>query len=200
MQTLSEGDVCIYVWHHKRVMSSNLEKTYNHHDVEGRWNSAHWESLGTFDAESSRVIEGDKASYTVLMPPPNVTGSLTLGHVLNHTLQDIFIRYQRMSGREALWLPGTDHAGIATQTVVEKKLRKDGVSRYDLGRKEFLEHVWKWRGGYGGGFFTNLQYSWNCCVAGRGIFFLHRRPAPAGGSARLFLLIRGCVDPGGKTA
>jgi len=170
MQTLSEGDVCIYVWHHKRVMSSNLEKTYNHHDVEGRWNSAHWESLGTFDAESSRVIEGDKASYTVLMPPPNVTGSLTLGHVLNHTLQDIFIRYQRMSGREALWLPGTDHAGIATQTVVEKKLRTDGVSRHDLGRKEFLEHVWKWRDEYGGLILKQLRTLGISCDWRRNLF------------------------------
>lgn len=102
----------------------NLEKTYNHQDVEERWRSAHWEALGLFHAESSRVLGHEKAPYTVLMPPPNVTGSLTLGHVLNHTLQDIFIRYSRMTGREALWLPGTDHAGIATQTVVEKKLKK----------------------------------------------------------------------------
>ena len=97
----------------------NLEKSYNHHDVEERWGSAHWEALGSFHAESSRVLEKGKEPYTVLMPPPNVTGSLTLGHVLNHTLQDIFIRYSRMTGKEALWLPGTDHAGIATQTVVE---------------------------------------------------------------------------------
>ena len=102
----------------------NLEKSYNHHDVEERWGSAHWEELGSYHAESSRVLGTDKAPYTVLMPPPNVTGSLTLGHVLNHTLQDIFIRYSRMTGKEALWLPGTDHAGIATQTVVERKLKK----------------------------------------------------------------------------
>lgn len=109
-----------------QLSNANLDKTYNHHEVEQRWSSAHWESLGIYEAESARVTEGGKEPYTVLMPPPNVTGSLTLGHVLNHTLQDIFIRYQRMQGKEALWLPGTDHAGIATQTVVEKKLRKRG--------------------------------------------------------------------------
>ena len=127
----------------------NLEKGYNHHDVEERWGSAHWEELGSYHAESSRVLGTDKAPYTVLMPPPNVTGSLTLGHVLNHTLQDIFIRYSRMTGKEALWLPGTDHAGIATQTVVERKLKKEGITRHDLGRKEFLGHVWQWRDEYG---------------------------------------------------
>jgi len=127
----------------------NLEKIYNHHDVEERWGSAHWEELGSFHAESSRVLETGKEPYTVLMPPPNVTGSLTLGHVLNHTLQDIFIRYSRMTGKEALWLPGTDHAGIATQTVVERKLKKEGITRHDLGRKEFLGHVWQWREEYG---------------------------------------------------
>jgi len=127
----------------------NLEKTYNHHDVEDRWKSAHWEALGSFHAESSRVLNNGRTPYTVLMPPPNVTGSLTLGHVLNHTLQDIFIRYNRMTGHEALWLPGTDHAGIATQTVVERKLKKEGITRHDLGRKEFLDHVWQWRNEYG---------------------------------------------------
>ncbi len=132
-----------------RSVHANLEKTYDHHDVERRWSSARWEPLGIHEAESSRVLDEGREPYTVLMPPPNVTGSLTLGHVLNHTLQDIFIRYNRMSGREALWLPGTDHAGIATQTVVEKKLRGEGVSRHDLGRKAFLEHVWVWRNEYG---------------------------------------------------
>ncbi len=128
----------------------NLEKTYNHHDVEDRWRSSRWEAIGSFHAESSRVLEEGKEPYTVLMPPPNVTGSLTLGHVLNHTLQDIFIRYSRMTGKEALWLPGTDHAGIATQTVVERKLKKEGITRHDLGRKEFLDNVWQWREEYGG--------------------------------------------------
>ena len=160
-------------------MSVNLEKTYNHHNVERRWSSAHWESEGTFEAESFRVLEGGKEPYTVLMPPPNVTGSLTLGHVLNHTLQDIFIRYQRMSGKEALWLPGTDHAGIATQTVVEKKLREKGVSRYDLGRKEFLENVWKWRDEYGGLILKQLRKLGISCDWRRNLFTMDENASRA---------------------
>ena len=161
------------------VMSANLEKTYNHHDVERRWSSAHWESEGIFEAESSGVLDEGRMPYTVLMPPPNVTGSLTLGHVLNHTLQDIFIRYQRMSGREALWLPGTDHAGIATQTVVERKLREKGVSRHDLGRKEFLEHVWKWRDEYGGLILKQLRKLGISCDWRRNLFTMDESASSA---------------------
>ena len=160
-------------------MSANLEKTYNHHDVECRWSSAHWEREGIFDAESFRVLDEGRTPYTVLMPPPNVTGSLTLGHVLNHTLQDIFIRYQRMSGREALWLPGTDHAGIATQTVVERKLREKGVSRYDLGRREFLEHVWKWRDEYGGLILKQLRKLGISCDWRRNLFTMDENASRA---------------------
>ncbi len=160
-------------------MSANLDKTYNHHDVERRWSSAHWESEGIYEAESRNVTDGGKKPYTVLMPPPNVTGSLTLGHVLNHTLQDIFIRYQRMSGREALWLPGTDHAGIATQTVVEKKLRAQGISRYDLGRKEFLDHVWQWREEYGGLILRQLRTLGISCDWRRNLFTMDQSASKA---------------------
>jgi len=153
---------------HKEVF--NLEKSYNHHDVEERWQSAHWEAVGSFHAESSRVLIEGKKPYTVLMPPPNVTGSLTLGHVLNHTLQDIFIRYNRMTGKEALWLPGTDHAGIATQTVVERKLKKEGITRHDLGRKEFLDHVWQWRDEYGGLILKQLRKLGISCDWRRNLF------------------------------
>ncbi|ABL66041.1 valine--tRNA ligase [Chlorobium phaeobacteroides] len=157
----------------------NLEKTYNHQDVEERWRSAHWEALGLFHAESSRVLGHEKAPYTVLMPPPNVTGSLTLGHVLNHTLQDIFIRYSRMTGREALWLPGTDHAGIATQTVVEKKLKKEGVTRHELGRREFLEHVWQWRDEYGGLILRQLRRLGISCDWRRNLFTMDESASQA---------------------
>ncbi len=160
-------------------MIANLDKTYDHHDVEHRWSSAHWESEGIYGAESSRVLVEGKEPYTVLMPPPNVTGSLTLGHVLNHTLQDIFIRYQRMSGKEALWLPGTDHAGIATQTVVEKKLRAEGVSRRDLGRKGFLEHVWRWREEYGGLILKQLRKLGISCDWRRNLFTMDESASAA---------------------
>jgi len=157
----------------------NLEKTYHHQEVEDRWRSAHWEALGSFHAESGRVLAEGKTPYTVLMPPPNVTGSLTLGHVLNHTLQDIFIRYSRMTGKEALWLPGTDHAGIATQTVVEKKLRKEGISRHDLGRKAFLDHVWRWREEYGGLILRQLRRLGISCDWRRNLFTMDDRASEA---------------------
>ncbi|MEI6757785.1 MAG: valine--tRNA ligase [Chlorobium sp.] len=157
----------------------NLEKSYNHHDVEERWRSSHWEALGSFHAESSRVQEDGKSPYTVLMPPPNVTGSLTLGHVLNHTLQDIFIRYNRMTGKEALWLPGTDHAGIATQTVVERKLRNEGITRHDLGRREFLGQVWQWREEYGGLILKQLRRLGISCDWRRNLFTMDESASEA---------------------
>ena len=99
-----------------------------------------WEDGEFFKADA----KSDKPPYSIVIPPPNVTGVLHMGHALDETLQDILTRYHRMSGYETLWLPGTDHAGIATQNVVEKKLREKGVSRYDLGREKFLEETWKW--------------------------------------------------------
>ena len=99
-----------------------------------------WEEGGFFKADA----KSDKPPYSIVIPPPNVTGVLHMGHALDETLQDILTRYHRMSGFETLWLPGTDHAGIATQNVVEKKLREKGLSRYDLGREKFLEETWKW--------------------------------------------------------
>ena len=99
-----------------------------------------WEDGEYFKADA----KSDKPAYSMVIPPPNVTGVLHMGHALDETLQDILTRYHRMSGYETLWLPGTDHAGIATQNVVEKKLREKGLSRYDLGREKFLEETWKW--------------------------------------------------------
>lgn len=99
-----------------------------------------WEDGDYFKADA----ESKKPAYSIVIPPPNVTGVLHMGHALDETLQDILVRYHRMSGYETLWLPGTDHAGIATQNVVEKKLREKGLSRYDLGREKFLEETWKW--------------------------------------------------------
>ncbi|MFI3300018.1 MAG: valine--tRNA ligase [Candidatus Gastranaerophilales bacterium] len=99
-----------------------------------------WEAGEFFKADAT----SDKPPYSIVIPPPNVTGVLHMGHALDETLQDILTRYHRMAGFETLWLPGTDHAGIATQNVVEKKLREEGVSRYDLGREKFLDETWKW--------------------------------------------------------
>ncbi|UCE17401.1 MAG: valine--tRNA ligase [Gemmatimonadota bacterium] len=105
-----------------------------------------WEQQGLFHAE----VNPGKVPFCVVIPPPNVTGSLTMGHVMDNTPQDIIVRWRRMQGFETLWVPGTDHAGIATQNVVERQLATEGQSRHDLGREQFLEHVWAWKKSYGG--------------------------------------------------
>ncbi|SRR5579862_573551 len=120
-----------------------ISKAYEPAAVEAKWR-ARWEDVFRADAASP------KPAYSIVIPPPNVTGVLTLGHVLNNTLQDILARRARMLGKEVLWLPGTDHAGIATQTVVERRLRKEGKTRRDLGRGEFLRRVWAWKEEHGG--------------------------------------------------
>jgi valyl-tRNA synthetase len=125
---------------------SELSKAYEPQSVEEKWYS-HWIERGHFTADPA----SPKPAYSIVIPPPNVTGVLTLGHVLNNTLQDILARHARQTGHEVLWLPGTDHAGIATQTVVERKLRKEEKkTRHDLGRDEFLKRVWEWKDKHGG--------------------------------------------------
>ena len=119
---------------------SELSKTYDHSDVEPKW-YARWKDGGYFAAKA----ESDAPPFTIVIPPPNVTGSLHMGHALTVTIQDVLIRHKRMCGFNTLWLPGTDHAGIATQMVVERELAKEGVSRFDLGREGFLEKVWAWK-------------------------------------------------------
>ena len=120
----------------------NIEDLPTVYDAKGTEDEVYkfWEKGNYFRADSA----SSKPAYSIVIPPPNVTGVLHMGHALDETLQDILVRYHRMSGFETLWLPGTDHAGIATQNVVEKKLREQGLSRYDLGRDKFLEETWKW--------------------------------------------------------
>ncbi len=127
-----------------------LAKTYEPKAVEERW-YADWLEQGCFHADPDRV-SAQRPAYSIVIPPPNVTGVLTLGHVLNNTIQDILARRARMLGKEVLWLPGTDHAGIATQSVVEKTLRKDGLMKHrdDLGRDALIAKIWEWREKYGG--------------------------------------------------
>ena len=132
--------------------SELLPKAYEPAEVENSIYSK-WESAKCFHGSE----KSDKPKYSIVIPPPNVTGMLTMGHVLNNTLQDILIRFQRMQGREAMWLPGTDHAGIATQNVVEKALAKEKTSRHDLGREKFLERVWTWKEKYGGIILSQLK-------------------------------------------
>jgi valyl-tRNA synthetase len=129
-----------------------ITKSYEPRDVEKKWYAA-WLSAGCFGAK----VNPAQSPYCIMIPPPNVTGVLTMGHVLNNTLQDILVRWARLEGREALWLPGTDHAGIATQAVVERELRKQKKNRRDLGREKFLEQVWSWREEKGGIILQQLQ-------------------------------------------
>jgi len=123
-----------------------IPKNYDPAAVETKWH-AHWMERGCFHADPS----SKKPPFSIVIPPPNVTGILHMGHVLNNTIQDILARKARMEGREVLWLPGTDHAGIATQVVVEKKIKKEEkISRHDLGREKFQERVWEWKNKHGG--------------------------------------------------
>jgi len=126
-----------------------MEKTYRPEDVEGRI-YAEWEDAGAFGCGHTRTGEATGESYSIVIPPPNVTGSLHMGHALNNTLQDILARFERMRGKDVLWQPGTDHAGIATQMVVERQLAEEQKSRHDLGREAFIERVWKWKAESGG--------------------------------------------------
>jgi len=125
-------------------MEFEFSKSYTPENIEQKWYDQ-WQNLHLFDADE----HSDKPAYSILMPPPNVTGILHFGHVLNITIQDMFIRWKRMQGYEVCWFPGTDHAGIATQTRVEKELAQDKITRYDLGREKFIDKVWEWREKYG---------------------------------------------------
>jgi valyl-tRNA synthetase len=130
----------------QKIYMDELNKPYNPKDHEEKIYKK-WEESGYFNPDN---LPGErKESFCMVIPPPNITGSLHMGHALNATIQDILIRYHRMNGYKTLWLPGTDHAGIATQYVVEKDLKKEGKTRFDLGHEKFLERVWEWREKYG---------------------------------------------------
>lgn len=133
-------------------MSENLAKTYSPKDFEERIYKF-WNENGYFKAD----VNKDKKPFTIMMPPPNVTGNLHMGHALNHTIQDILIRWKRMEGYEALWLPGTDHASISTEARVVAKIESEGKSKHELGREKFLEQAWAWTEEYGGNIRNQLR-------------------------------------------
>ncbi|HID48390.1 MAG TPA: valine--tRNA ligase, partial [Chromatiales bacterium] len=120
-----------------------MEKTYDPHTIEQRWYQT-WESRGYF------APGGEGRPYCIMIPPPNVTGRLHMGHAFQDTIMDALIRYHRMCGDNTLWQVGTDHAGIATQMVVERQLEAEGLTRHDLGREQFIERVWQWKQESGG--------------------------------------------------
>ena len=133
-------------------MSKELAKTYDPKGLEDRLYQK-WMDNGYFHAK----VNPDKKPFTIVMPPPNVTGQLHMGHALDETMQDILIRFKRMQGYEALWQPGTDHAAIATEVKVIDKLKKEGIDKHDIGREEFLKHAWAWKEEYGGKIINQLK-------------------------------------------
>ncbi len=134
------------------MSSSLIDKGYEPQEVEKRW-YGYWEKERLFAADET----SEKQSYSIVIPPPNVTGVLHMGHALNNTMQDILCRYRRLRGDNVLWMPGTDHAGIATQNVVEKKLAAEGLDRHKVGRENFIEAVWEWRKEYGSAIINQLK-------------------------------------------
>ncbi len=133
-------------------MGKEIPKVYDPKKVENKWYD-YWLQKRYFHAE----VNPDKKPFTIVIPPPNVTARLHMGHAFNNTIQDILVRYHRKLGHETLWLPGTDHAGIATQSVVERELLKQGKSRYDLGREKFVEKVWEWKEKHGSAIIHQLK-------------------------------------------
>ena len=133
-------------------MSKELAKTYDPKGIEDRIYQ-NWLDKKYFHAE----VDRSKKPFTIVMPPPNVTGQLHMGHALDNTMQDILIRYKRMQGYNALWQPGTDHAAIATEVKVIQKLKEQGIDKNDIGREEFLKHAWEWKEEYGGRIVNQLK-------------------------------------------
>lgn len=127
-------------------------ENYQPSQIESKWYE-YWESNKFFSPDK----QDSEKTYTIVIPPPNVTGSLHIGHALVNSLQDVIIRWKRMLGYKTLWLPGTDHAGIATQMVVDRDLLKQGTSKEELGREKFIEKIWEWKEQYGGKIFHQLR-------------------------------------------
>lgn len=141
---------------------TNIPPVYDPQTVENKW-YRFWEEKGLFHAQ----VTPGKPYFSIVIPPPNVTGQLHMGHALDNTLQDILVRWHRMQGDETLWMPGTDHAGIATQIKVEEQLAKEGLSRYDLGREKFIERVWDWKKQFGDRIINQLKRLGASCDWGR---------------------------------
>ena len=139
-------------------MKKELEKTYNPKDIEDRLYSK-WEEKKYFHAE----VDETKKPFTIVIPPPNITGKLHMGHAFDQTLQDILIRWKRMQGYNALWQPGTDHASIATEVRITDELKKQGIDKRELGREKFLEKAWEWKKEYGGTIVSQLKKLGSSC-------------------------------------
>ncbi len=174
--------------------NKNIAKTYNPSEFEDKiYNN--WAEKGYFRAE----VDPDKEPFTIVIPPPNVTGQLHMGHALDQTLQDILIRYKRMQGYNALWIPGTDHAGIATQIKVEESLRvNEGLTRYDLGREAFLERVWDWKKHFGDRIINQLKKIGSSCDWDRERFTMDEGCSKAVREVFVNLYNKGLIYQGSK--
>jgi len=175
-------------------VSEQINKTYNPKEVEDRLYSR-WVENGYFTPKADK----SKEPFTIVIPPPNVTGQLHMGHALDETLQDILIRYKRMAGFNALWVPGTDHAGIATQVKVEEVLRKEeGLSRYDLGREKFIERVWDWKKLYGSRIINQLKKLGSSCDWSRERFTMDETLSKAVREVFVSLYEKGLIYQGNR--
>ena len=168
-----------------------IAKAYDPKLVEPRWYQS-WEDSGAFRGEPKEGC----AAFSIVIPPPNVTGVLTMGHVLNNTIQDILARRARLKGKRVLWLPGTDHASIATHSVIERELRKEGVTRWDLGREQFIRRAWDWSDHHGGIILRQLRGLGCSCDWERTVFTMNEAYARAVSTAFVKLYERGYIYRG----
>ncbi len=170
-----------------------MSKTYNPQSFESKWYKI-WEEKGYFRAE----IDKNKKPYTIVIPPPNITGQLHMGHALDNSIQDILIRYKRMQGYSTLWLPGTDHASIATEVKVVEKLASEGISKKDIGREEFLKHAWAWKDQYGGRIVEQLKRLGSSCDWSREAFTMDDKCSKAVKHVFVKLFNKGLIYRGSR--
>jgi valyl-tRNA synthetase len=170
------------------AMEQNLSKQYNPQEAEDTL-YAFWEENGYFKADNV----SQKPSYTIVMPPPNITGHLHMGHALDCTLQDVLIRYKRMAGFNALWVPGTDHASISTEMKVVEKIMETGETKATLGREAFLKEAWKWKDEYGGHILRQLRKLGSSCDWSRTRFTLDEGLSAAVQNVFLNLYAKGLI-------
>ena len=160
-----------------------IEKNYNPAEIEDRLYEK-WQEKKYFHAE----VDRSKKPFTIVMPPPNITGQLHMGHALDNTMQDILIRFKRMQGYEALWLPGTDHASIATEAKIVEKMREEGITKEDLGREKFLDRAWQWKAQYGGRIVSQLKKKGSLCDWGLSLIKISEPTRRRGISYAVFCL------------
>src|SRR5690348_3912841 len=182
----------------------SIAKTYTPADVEAKWYQR-WQEQGFFKAKPNPR----KPKYSIVIPPPNVTGVLHMGHMLNNTIQDVLIRHARMKGFEACWVPGTDHASIATEAKVVELLKSQGLSKKEVGREKFLEHAFEWKEKYGGIILQQLERLGASCDWDRTRFTMEEKLSDAVTEVFIRLYEDGMIyrgermvnwDPVGKTA